>query len=330
MQLTTTSLKYKYMTACLFSLFLSVSPANALTLTNGTVSGISGTQVLLPVKATNFTNLMNIQGTIQFNPAIVSFATIEGVSLPNTTPIDPIFDVSQAASGFITFSWDDTTLAGITLPNGSTIFSIRFNLTGSAGQQTSVNFVDSPTPTLFADINDIESAPTLEHGSVKICQTQSISLTAGWNMISGYMIPDTTEVSKVFKSIKSSTILVKNNAGQSYFVSSGFGSNFSWDYKQGYKVKTNANATLVLTCAQTPATTPISLNAGWNMISYLRTSTMNVKTALSSLGSNIILVKNNAGNSYIYSLPTTGNWDMVPGQGYQIKLSSAGTLTYPP
>jgi len=162
------------------------------------------------------------------------------------------------------------------------------------------------------------------------CVQQNISLATGWNMISGYVIPDNPGMPDVFQNIASSIILVKNNAGQSYIPSLGINTIGNWDYKQGYKVKTSAAATLTLRCTQANPSTPISLNTGWNMIAYLRSSPMSIVTALNSLGSNIIIVKNNAGQSYIPSLGINTIGNMQPGQGYQIKLSAPGTLTYPP
>lgn len=162
------------------------------------------------------------------------------------------------------------------------------------------------------------------------CRTQNISLSSGWNMISGYIIPDIPTMPSVFERIVSSIILVKNNAGQTYIPSLNINSIGNWDYRQGYKVKTSASTTLTLSCTQANPSTPIVLDAGWNLTPYLRTTAMSITAALASLGSNIIMVKNNAGQTYIPSsgINTIGN--MLPGQGYQIKLSAPATLVYPP
>ena len=70
--------------------------------------------------------------------------------------------------------------------------------------------------------------------------------------------------------------------------------------------------------------------SGWNMISYLRSTPMDISIALSSLGSNIILVKNNSGQTYIPSLSINTIGNMVSGQGYQVKMAAPGILVYPP
>jgi len=166
--------------------------------------------------------------------------------------------------------------------------------------------------------------------NVKVIAQQSISLATGWNTISGYVIPDTPNISKVFEDIVSNIILVKNNAGQSYIPSLNINTIGNWDYRQGYKVKASSSAALSLCCTKAATSTPISVPAGWSTLSYLNQNPMNITTALSSLGTNIILVKNNSGQSYIPSLNINTIGNMIPGQGYQIKMAAPGTLVYPP
>ena len=78
-----------------------------------------------------------------------------------------------------------------------------------------------------------------------------------------------------------------------------------------------------------PQQMPMSLVQGWSMVSYLRNSPMRSDSALLSLGSNLVIAKNNLGQVYwpTYAINQMGS--MRPGQGYQMYLSGAGTLTYP-
>jgi hypothetical protein len=57
---------------------------------------------------------------------------------------------------------------------------------------------------------------------------------------------------------------------------------------------------------------------------------MDVATALASISNQLIIAKNNAGQTYIpqYGIDDIGQ--MQPGQGYQVYLSTSGTLIYPP
>jgi hypothetical protein len=78
-----------------------------------------------------------------------------------------------------------------------------------------------------------------------------------------------------------------------------------------------------------PQLTPLSLSPNWNMVSYLRNSPLRVDSALASLGSNVVIAKNNLGQVYWPSYAINMIGSMRPGQGYQVYLSGAGILTYP-
>jgi hypothetical protein len=92
----------------------------------------------------------------------------------------------------------------------------------------------------------------------------------------------------------------------------------------------NSLGTLTITGTQMiPESSPISLDAGWNMISYLRNDPMPIETALASISENLILVRNNAGELYWPEYNYNTIADMEPGQGYQVYISSPDELIYP-
>ncbi|MCP4089330.1 MAG: hypothetical protein GY746_06015, partial [Gammaproteobacteria bacterium] len=162
------------------------------------------------------------------------------------------------------------------------------------------------------------------------CTTQEIPITAGWNMLSSYVIPDEPLMDSVFSDISGNIIIVKDGAGTVYLPSIPLNLIGNWDVKQGYKVKASAGDTLAVGCNPVdPATTPISLPAGWSIISYLRNDPMDAATALASLGDTLIIAKNNVGSVYLPSIPLNIIGDQLPGQGYQVKLNAPATLTYP-
>lgn len=191
----------------------------------------------------------------------------------------------------------------------------------------------NPCDTLHCEDSDMCTIDSCSNGAClhrdTCCVVQHISLSPGWNTISGYVIPDNPSLPSVFSSIVSSILIVKNNAGQAYIPAFGINTIGSWDFRQGYKVKTNGATTLSLGCTPANPSTPISLNSGWSMIAYLRSTPLNTATAMASLGNTLLIVKNNSGQTYIpaFGINTIGN--MLPGQGYQLKLSSGGTLIYP-
>ena len=164
------------------------------------------------------------------------------------------------------------------------------------------------------------------------CNTQDIQISTGWNMISSYILPDQPDVLAVINKIAQDIIIIKDGLGRAAIPSLGINSIGNWKGEFGYKLKATKPVVLTLGCTQfDPQTTLIFLSSEWNLIAYLRTSPMNVLTALSSLNpSNIIIVKNIFGDSYLpdFGINTIG--DMLPGQAYRIKVQNPDTLIYPP
>jgi hypothetical protein len=88
--------------------------------------------------------------------------------------------------------------------------------------------------------------------------------------------------------------------------------------------------TLALTgSAISPETTPIPLVSGANLVAYLRYTPMRSDSSLTSIASSLIIVKNNAGEVYWPSYGINSIGSMKPGQGYQVQVTGASTLTYP-
>ncbi len=76
------------------------------------------------------------------------------------------------------------------------------------------------------------------------------------------------------------------------------------------------------------STLDINLANGWNMISsYVTPTTTSLEDVFASIQNKIVQVKDGSGNSYIPSLNINqiGNWNTI--KGYQVKTSSAVTLT---
>ena len=161
---------------------------------------------------------------------------------------------------------------------------------------------------------------------------QKIILNSGWNLISSYIEPENTSIPVVWDDVKNNVVIVKNNAGATYIPAFDIDDIQTWKIGEGYQVYASQADTLVVTGLQiVPENSPITLNAGWNIISYLRNSELDCETAFASLtdNGNLIIVKDNFGNTYIpaYDINSIGN--LIPGQGYQIYVLNIDVLVYP-
>lgn len=158
----------------------------------------------------------------------------------------------------------------------------------------------------------------------------NLDLKTGWNMVSSPLLADDPVLSTLLAGIADDVVLMKDNAGNIYWPAYDIDSIGSWDARQAYQIYMSSPATLVMSgVASDPASMPIPLSRGWSMPAYLRRTALPIEEALASVGGSLVLVKNGAGQIYwpAYDIDTIG--EMQPGQGYQLYMSSPGTLLYP-
>ncbi|HRF42550.1 MAG TPA: cohesin domain-containing protein, partial [Saprospiraceae bacterium] len=120
---------YRVVYACL------PGPVNTsgITMTIGSASNVAqGQQVCLDVRVQNFNNIVGMQFSMQYNPAMLHFTSVANFGLPGLTaggnfglPLAGAAGIT--APGTITLTWTDTDWSGETLPNGTTLFTLCFN-----------------------------------------------------------------------------------------------------------------------------------------------------------------------------------------------------------
>ncbi|MBE2188522.1 MAG: hypothetical protein KGZ71_03240 [Desulfobulbaceae bacterium] len=159
-----------------------------------------------------------------------------------------------------------------------------------------------------------------------------IQLSQGWNMVSSNVESDVSSLLAITSAITDKMVIMKDNVGNIYFPEFEIDLIENWDITQGYQIFMNEAANLNIWGNQVnPTQEVISLNAGWNMVSYLRNSNMAPATALISLvqAGVLVIVKDNLGNIYFPDFEIDTIELMRPGQGYQMFLMNAFDLTYP-
>jgi hypothetical protein len=178
------------------------------------------------------------------------------------------------------------------------------------------------------------SAPDLGAYEYVVNVQQSLSLNPGWNWTSFNILPADLSLNSVFFGILDKIEQVKDQT-QSAIRSGNIWKGDLADmagigqYKM-FKVKVTQACTLTITGTTDLSANPIHLGGGWNWVVYLPTTSMSITTALDSIKNQVQQVKSLT-QSATYS---GGTWSgalstMQPGQGYAIKMSAPGTLTYP-
>lgn len=157
--------------------------------------------------------------------------------------------------------------------------------------------------------------------------TQMVVLNEGWSLFSTYIDPVNDSMSVVFQDIIDQTIIVKNNVGAAFLPT--WGIDIDLAIGQGFQAKVSSNSVLEIIGTQLmPELTPIELDLGWNMIAYLRDEPADVVLVFQDVEENVTIVKDGLGNVYFPDWNFCNIPGMVPGEGYQLKMSAADTLEY--
>ncbi len=137
-----------------------------------------GTQVCVDIKVKGFNSITTMGSTIEWNSAILSNPTIESINLPDLN--EELFNLDQGANGIISFIWLDNTTEGIDLADGTSIFTICYDVIGSDGQSTTISFTDGITERevtqdgMSIDFHQCDGSVTLGNGMGGISVTSNV------------------------------------------------------------------------------------------------------------------------------------------------------------
>lgn len=115
-----------------------------LTAANATAN--TGATVCLDVTASGFNNILALQHSINWNQSLLRFKEVKTGSNPLNIQLASNFNTAASANGQISFSWEGANLQPVTIPNGTIIYQLCFDVIGNAGQNAMVQFTSTPTP----------------------------------------------------------------------------------------------------------------------------------------------------------------------------------------
>ncbi|MEA3445613.1 MAG: T9SS type A sorting domain-containing protein, partial [Bacteroidota bacterium] len=238
--------------------------------------------------------------TLTVNPLPVSSLAPLYTMLPGASAL------LDAGAGFATYYWN----------TGSTDQTIQVTAPGSFNVE-------------ITDVNScsIVASTVVEYNLDTI---HNVTIMQGWSYFSTFVTPYNDSIPDVFSPVINSIIMVKNSDGESYWPF--FNLNLIGDYVVGEGYQVNSTDTVICPIPGEiilPELTPIVVPAGWSYIGYLRISPGNAVDMVSTIYSNVLLLKDENGNSVwpFFNLNLIG--DLLPGDGYQVLLSVEDTLVYP-
>lgn len=137
--------------------------------------GTKNTELLLPVRANDFINILSSQFSVNWDPTVVEYVGVESLGLNGMTTGS--FGTAQTGSGQLSFSWSEPNLNAATLTNNASLFSIRFKLIGNYGASTPVTISDQPLAMEIIDNNFNPVDAGTNSGTITIDASMDISGT---------------------------------------------------------------------------------------------------------------------------------------------------------
>ncbi len=126
-----------------------------------------GEEVCVSLEVYDFAEVIGMQFTINYNPAMLDFTSIQNITLQGLTDGNFGTEDNGQTPGTITFSWTDQDLTGESALDGTALFDICFTTLFDNGT-TPVQFSNTPVAVEIIDVNDNEIIPDLDSGSVTV------------------------------------------------------------------------------------------------------------------------------------------------------------------
>ncbi|MEM9848884.1 MAG: cohesin domain-containing protein, partial [Bacteroidota bacterium] len=131
-----------------------------------------GESICVDFSVRDFIAVNEMNFSINWDPDVLAFESIENLSLSNSGLGD--FFTTNAATGFITFTWDD--INGELKQDDEVIFSICFTAVGAVGSSTQISFSGEPQPILVSTTSTVNAGLNTRNGMVTILPPESLNL----------------------------------------------------------------------------------------------------------------------------------------------------------
>lgn len=120
----------------------------------------------IEMSVSNFTDLVTMQFTIQWDPAKMSLLEIFDFNLTDLDASRFGDTTTNTDLGLLPMSWEDKDLSGTSVPDGTVLFKLKMKAMGNPGDTIQLLFVDAPASIEVADLT-FEAIPhIIEQGQI--------------------------------------------------------------------------------------------------------------------------------------------------------------------
>ena len=150
-----------------------------------------GSTVSVPIRVQNFADVMGLQFSINWDPAVLGYVSAGNFAPALSITTNNIGDVN-AANGELRFTWFDTNVTGLVLPNGTTLFELTFNVVGPPGSASLVEVNATPLPVEVINSTMEVSGLTALAGAVSVAGSAIASISGNISRANGAPVPGIT------------------------------------------------------------------------------------------------------------------------------------------
>jgi|GEM_PF-3100326 len=166
--------------------------------------------------------------------------------------------------------------------------------------------------------------------SIVAIDTQTVELADGWNLSSIYVRPQQFDVADILAGVneRGNLVIAKNGVGRFWWPEMNFNGLGEWEMLAAYQINVSEPETFTVFGGRVPPNTPINLEQGWNVISYLFDHEVDSRVALSDILDDIRIAKDGDGLFMVPDVDFFGLGPLIPGSGYKLKMHRNSELVY--
>lgn len=139
--------------------------------------GSHNQEIVVPIKANGFTDIIGAQFSITWDESVAAFLGVEQFGLTGMNASH--FGLNDAVNGKIAMSWSCEDLSGVTLEGNSTLFALRFKLVGERGQSTYLTIGSQPVAIEIINESFQIASPSTSTWLIQIAQDPQVILLSG-------------------------------------------------------------------------------------------------------------------------------------------------------
>jgi len=128
------------------------------------------------VKVSDFKDIVSMQFSVNWDALLFQFDSLtvnENSMLPEYYPSN--FGTTLSDQGKLTTSWFDQALAGVSIPDSTTLFTLHYQHLGVVGTSSEITITGDPTEIEVSDVNSNILEVAVESGTVTVLEAMGIN-----------------------------------------------------------------------------------------------------------------------------------------------------------